>query len=211
MAGLSTQGQHLFKEFSFGDHRDIPFHCVHQAIAYRAAAHPNFIAVEHLDNKLSHSELERRGNILAACIQSMGVRPGSDVCLLAHRSIITVDGVVGIVKAGGVNIPLDGGIVTQSTLEHVIGNSRSVLILALAEFHHRVQNMGVPVLPLDDFAFRNDTTPHAKFQELSHPSDGIYIIYTSGNALLGCHSWYINAITQVLLVSQRVWKSHTPA
>ncbi len=207
MASLSTQGQPLFKEFSFGDHRDLPFHCVH----HRATAHPDFIAVEHLDDKLSHSELERRGNILVARLQSMGVRPGSRVCLLAHRPIIMVVRVGGIMKAGGVYVPLDGGIVTRSTQEHVIRDSRSILILAPAEFHQRMRNMGVPVLPLDNFAFRNDTTPHAKRQELSHPSDGIYGIYTSGNALLGCHARYINATTQVLLVSQRVWKSHTPA
>jgi non-ribosomal peptide synthetase component F len=211
MAGLSTQDQHLFKGFSFGEHRDLPFRCVHQAIAYHAAAHPDSIAVEHLDDKLSYSELERRGNILAARLQSMGVRPGSRVCLLARRSIIMVVGVVGIMKAGGVYVPLDGGIVTQSTLEHVIRDSRSILIMAPAEFHYRVQNMGVPVHPLDDFAFLNDTAPHAKLQGLSHPSDGIYVIYTSGNVLLGHHARYINATTQVLLASQRVWRFHTPA
>jgi non-ribosomal peptide synthetase component F len=186
MAGLSTQEQHLFKEFSFGDHRDLPFHCVHQAIAYHAAAHPDSIAVEHLDDKLSYSELERRGNILAARLQSMVV------------------GIVGIMKAGGVYIPLDGGIVTQFTLEHVIRDSRSILILATAEFHHRVQSIGVPVDPPDDFAFLDNTAPHAKLQKSSHSSDGIYVIYTSGNALLGHHARYINATAQVLLASQRV-------
>ncbi|KAH9049849.1 hypothetical protein EDB84DRAFT_836444 [Lactarius hengduanensis] len=149
MVDLSAQGQHLFKESSFGDHHDIPFHCVHQAITCRAVAHPDFIAVEHLDDKLSHSELKRRGNILAARLRSMGIRPDSRV------------------------------IVIQFTLGHLIRDSRSVFILAPAEFHDRMRNIGVPVLPLNDFAFRNDTTPRAELQELSHLSDGIYTSGTS--------------------------------
>lgn len=188
MAGLSTQDQHFFKEFSFGDNCDLPFHSVHQAIAYHAASNPDSIAVEHLDDKLSYSELERRGNILAARLQSMGVRPGSRVCLLAHRSLIMFVAIIGIIKAGGVYVPLDGRIVTQSTLEHVIRDSGCILILSPDEFHHRVQNTGVPVLPLDDIVFRNDTAPHVKLRESSHLSGGIYVIYTSGNALLAHHA-----------------------
>ncbi|KAH9002648.1 hypothetical protein EDB86DRAFT_192687 [Lactarius hatsudake] len=149
MVDLSTQGQHLFKESSFGDHHDIPFHCVHQAIIYRAVAHPDFITVEHLDDTLSHSELKRRGNILAVCLRSMGIRPDSRA------------------------------IVIQCGLGHLIRDSRSVFILAPAEFHHHMRNIGVPVLPLNDFAFRNDTTPRAELRELSRLSDGIYTLGAS--------------------------------
>ncbi|KAH9065350.1 hypothetical protein EDB87DRAFT_1595365 [Lactarius vividus] len=147
MVGLSAQGRQLFKESSFGDHHDRPFHCIYQAITRRAAAHPDFMAIERLNDKLSHSELKRRGNAPAAWLRSMGIRPDSHV------------------------------IVIQSTLGHLIRDSRSVVILAPAEFHHRMRNIGVPVLPLDEFAFRNDTTPCAGLQELSHLSGGIY---TSG-------------------------------
>lgn len=100
--------------------------------------------------------------------------------------------VIGVLKAGGLYVSLDGWIVTQSTLEHAIRDSRSVLILAPAQFHHRVRYMAVPV---DDFAFRNDTAPHVKLQEFSHPSGEIYVIYMSGNALLDRHARYINATT----------------
>ncbi|KAI9465428.1 hypothetical protein BJY52DRAFT_1243941 [Lactarius psammicola] len=183
MAYLSTQGQHLFEGSSFGDHRDLPFHCVHQAIVYCATAHPDFIAVEHLDDKLSYSRLERRENIPAARLQYMGVRPGSHVCLLAHRSVIMVIGVVGIKKAG-VYVPLEGVIVTQPTLDHVIRDSRGALILAPAEFHHRMQSMDVPVLPLDALAFRNDITPHVEPRgvEFLHSNVTNLVCLSSGNA-----------------------------
>ncbi|KAI0269909.1 nonribosomal peptide synthetase 12 [Gloeopeniophorella convolvens] len=177
---LSPQDQRLFAEFGFGQRRDPPFRCIHHAFEHHVAVRPESTAVEHLGDKLTYAELEQSANALGNRLRAMGIQPGSRVCLLAQRSIAMVVGVMAIMKAGGAYVPLDGGIVTQSTLEHVISDSGSVLILALNEFHHRVQDFGVPTLSLDDAVILGAASVHAKPQDLSHPSDSVYIIYTSG-------------------------------
>ncbi|KAI0304358.1 nonribosomal peptide synthetase 12 [Multifurca ochricompacta] len=177
---LSPRDQRLFGEFSFGERRDRPFQCVHHAFEHHAATHPDHTAVEHLNSKMSYYELDQSANILASRLRSMGVQSGSRVCLLTQRSLIMVIGIVAIMKAGGAYVPLDGGMTTQSTLEHIIKDSRSTLILTSSEFRRRVEDTGVPVLLLDGFMIRNSTTIDAKPQDLCHPSDTVYLIYTSG-------------------------------
>lgn len=174
---LSAEDTALFYRFGFGKRAEAPFQCIHHAFEHHAARDPNAIAVEHLGSTITYGELDSRANALAHQLRSMGVRPGSRVCLLVQRSIPMVVGIVAILKAGAAYVPLDGGIVTDSTLAFVLKNSKATLVLALADYVHRVSSL--PLINLNDVMATPDSiTP--KPQDLSSPGDSAYIIYTSG-------------------------------
>ncbi|KAI8969609.1 nonribosomal peptide synthetase 12 [Trametes punicea] len=173
---LPVEDQQLFDRFSFGPRQHAPFGCVHHAFEYHAAAQPDAIAVEHLGDTITYGELNRQANILAKHLRSLGVRPGVRVCLLVQRSILMVVGIVAVLKAGGAYAPLDGAIVTQSTLEHVLTDSGAKVVLTMKDYVHRVS--GVPTFCLEGIdALSQDAS---KPEDLSTSSDAVYIIYTSG-------------------------------
>ncbi|KAI0355003.1 nonribosomal peptide synthetase 12 [Trametes cingulata] len=173
---LSSEDQQLFNRFSFGPRQKAPFGCVHHAFEHHAATQPDAVAVEHLGESITYRELDRQANILANHLRASGVRPGVRVCLLAQRSILMVVGIVAVLKAGGAYVPLDGAIVTQSTLEHVLKDSEAKVVLTMNEYVHRVS--GTPAFCLEDIGklIQDGSKP----EDLSAPSDTVYIIYTSG-------------------------------
>lgn len=174
---LSPRDASLFVKYGFGEHGIPQFQCVHHAFEYHVSQQPNAIAVEHMDEAITYGELDRKANGLAHRLRDMGVRPGSRVCLLVERSIPMVIGILAILKAGAAYVPLDGSIVTQSTLDFVVQNSKAAVVLALSQYTHRVT--GRPVIALED-AIAVIDGPQAKPEDLSSPNDNIYIIYTSG-------------------------------
>ncbi|NVJ03627.1 AMP-binding protein, partial [Myxococcus sp. AM009] len=59
------------------------------------------------DERLTYAELNRRANQLAHHLKGMGVGPEVRVGLCVERSLELVVSVLGILKAGGVYVPLD--------------------------------------------------------------------------------------------------------
>lgn len=176
LSALSLEDQRQFVRFSFGPRQPSTFSCIHHAFEHHAAAQPSSVAVEHLGDTITYGDLDRQANILANHLRASGVRPGVRVCLLVQRSILMVVGIVAVLKAGGAYVPLDGAIVTQSTLEHVLKDSDTKIVLTMKEYLHRVTS--TPTFCLEDIAQLPQIV--SKPQDLSAPTDSIYIIYTSG-------------------------------
>jgi non-ribosomal peptide synthetase component F len=181
LQGLSAEDISLFYRFGFGQREEAPFRCIHHAFEHHAARDPDAVAVEHLGDTITYGELNRRANFLACRLRSMGATPGARVCLLVQRSIHMVVGILATLKAGAAYVPLDGSIVTDSTLSFVLKNSKSTLVLTLPDYIHRVSTL--PVINLADVMSSIDS-PCSKPEDLSSPDDSIYIIYTSGKTLL---------------------------
>jgi non-ribosomal peptide synthetase component F len=179
ISNLSPEDQKLFVQYGFGSEEAVPFGCVHHAFAYHAASQPSAIAVEHLGESITYGDIDVKSSRLARRLQSSGVRQGSRVVLLAERSIPFVIGILAILKAGAAYVPLDGGIVTDSTLSHVINDSEAALTLSMKAYTHRPQSGRV--LCLEDCIEESETTQLASEPLVaSKPTDGVYVIYTSG-------------------------------
>lgn len=175
---LSPQDSILFTRFGFGATQKAPFTCVHHAFEHYARRQSDTVAVVHCDSSITYADLDRKANGLANRLRNMGVHPGSRVCLLVQRSVHMVVGILGILKAGAAYVPLDGSMVTQSTLEYVIHDSQSILVLALQEFLPRVAHF--PAVCLEETIKELSPGECSKPEDLSSPDDGVYIIYTSG-------------------------------
>src|SRR6185436_6112766 len=86
---------------------------LHQLFAEAAAAHPDAAAVVCGEESLTYAELERRSNRLAHRLRRLGVGPETLVGLCLERSLDLVVGLLGILKAGGVYVPLDAEAPTE--------------------------------------------------------------------------------------------------
>ena len=181
---VSAQHDHvadasLFHRFGFGRREQPPFRCVHHAFEHHVLRDPEAIAVSHLGSTITYNDLNRRANALANRLRADGVVPGARVCLLAQRSIPMVVGILAILKAGGAYVPLDGGIVTDSTLGFVVRNAKCTLVLTLTDYVHRVVDVNIPIINLDE-EMKAEHREDATVEDLSSPNDSAYIIYTSG-------------------------------
>lgn len=80
---------------------------LHQLLSESAVRLPAKEAIRFEGQGLTYSELDAATNQTARALQAAGVRRGDRVGLYVHKSLASIIGVFGIMKAGGVYVPLD--------------------------------------------------------------------------------------------------------
>jgi amino acid adenylation domain-containing protein len=136
--------------------------CVHDLFAAQAARTPDAVAVEQGERRLTYRELDGRSSRLADLLRERGV--GSEVLVgcRAERSLEWVVGFLGILKAGGVYVPLDAGY-PKERLEFLLEDSGVAVV---------VEGEGALVLDVPDVP---------GVLEVLSPANAAYLIYTSGS------------------------------
>lgn len=79
----------------------------HHFLSESAHRHPQRVAVAFRAQRRSYAELDAETNRLARLLRATGVRPGDRVGIYLHKSLESVVSIFGILKAGGVYVPLD--------------------------------------------------------------------------------------------------------
>ncbi|HLL81926.1 MAG TPA: condensation domain-containing protein, partial [Longimicrobium sp.] len=80
---------------------------LHELISEQAARSPAALAVEGESGTLSYAELEERANQLAHLLREHGVGPETRVGILLERTPELFVALLGVLKAGGADVPLD--------------------------------------------------------------------------------------------------------
>ncbi|KAJ1311758.1 hypothetical protein OPQ81_010228 [Rhizoctonia solani] len=176
IANLSPEDQTKFISFGLGPTYTPPFQTIHEAFEHQAAQRPSAIAIEHDSKFATYFELKQMSDRIAVALKQQGVKSGDRVLLLVQRSIPMVAGMLGIMKAGAAYVPQDGGIVTDSTLSHIIPDAGIQTVVCLRKFAARVSNYRTLILEdvIDNNTYLQNVTTGGK------SSDGVYAIYTSG-------------------------------
>ncbi len=80
---------------------------LHHLLTKSAQKQPEKEAIRFQGEGLSYARLDELSDQLARTLQNAGIKPGDRVGLYVHKSFASIIGVFGIMKAGGVYVPLD--------------------------------------------------------------------------------------------------------
>jgi non-ribosomal peptide synthetase component F len=182
---LSFSDQILFNQFGRGPRARTPFSLIHQGFEYIADNHPQEIAVQQDDGAfITYGELEKRSNLLSNRLIAQGLAPRQCVCLVFQRSIDMVIAILAVLKANCQYVPLDGGVVPNETLGHILDDTKAPFVICQAKFETKVRSRArasVAVLVMEAEMERRKLggslrRPRSTITKYG----GAYIIYTSG-------------------------------
>jgi amino acid adenylation domain-containing protein/non-ribosomal peptide synthase protein (TIGR01720 family) len=141
---------------------------------------PDAIALVHDDVCLSYSQLDRRSGLLAEYLRSVGVGPEKRVALCLKRGSAAVLGMLGILKAGGVYVPLDPGHPPER-LAYLLEDLQPEVLLTNHALSERFPGVPVKTTCLADHWEGEDVTGASESVARAQPSNPAYILYTSGS------------------------------
>jgi len=158
--------------------------CLHELVAAQAARTSESIAVEFEAESLTYRELERRSDLLASYLRSVGVGPDVMVGVFLDRSLDMMVGLLGILKAGGAYLPLDPSF-PQDRVAYMVADAQAPVILTQARLVASlpVHNALQIVLDAEWEQITRGGVPRGEEQpELrAGPENLAYMIYTSGS------------------------------
>ncbi|HEX7733723.1 MAG TPA: amino acid adenylation domain-containing protein, partial [Ktedonobacteraceae bacterium] len=155
-------------------------HCWHQLFEAQVERTPEAIALSLQDEQLSYQELNTRANRLARRLQSSGVEPDMRVGVGVERGLDMVIGLLAVLKAGGVYVPLDPTFPAER-LSFLLADSRVALLLTQPHLLERWPREHIKVL------FLPGDEPNLAAESESNPLRTVtprhlaYMIYTSGS------------------------------
>ncbi|HKI03783.1 MAG TPA: amino acid adenylation domain-containing protein [Thermoanaerobaculia bacterium] len=152
---------------------------IHQLVEAQASRTPEAIAVELAGKRWTYRELDRRANRLAHHLRSLGVEPEVPVAICLRRTLDLPVAILGVLKAGGVYVPLDPSLPSER-LAHMLAETGAPVILSEAAVSARLPRAAAErALDLArlDLAALADTPPPPR-----GGGEGLaYVIFTSGS------------------------------
>jgi len=154
---------------------------IHALFEQQVAKAPEAVAVVLGEKVLSYGELNAQANQLAHYLRARGVGPEVMVGICVERSLEMVVGLLGILKAGGVYLPLDPNYPSQR-IALMLEDSQAPLLLTLSSMLSRLPDFTREVICLD-----RDWAAVAQ-EDRENPVSGAtadnlaYVIYTSGSS-----------------------------
>ncbi len=163
------------------------FATITQAFYYHAKTQPGEIVALDLTTsparEITYVALAHRAITLSQQLRSVGVRPGDKVPLVVKRGIEMLVGAVAILTCGAQYVPMDGGVVPDSTLRVVLEQTAAKAALCLNSTKHRLLAVkaACEVLVIEE-ANEHNVEPHhlPVYDDFAESHHGCYIIFTSG-------------------------------
>ncbi|MBV9788623.1 MAG: amino acid adenylation domain-containing protein, partial [Chloroflexi bacterium] len=157
---------------------------VYQLFEAQVERSPDVVAVEHNGQTLTYAELNDRANQLAHYLRAQGMQPEIRVGVCVERSLEMVIGFLGVIKAGGVYVPLDPAY-PEDRLAFMLADSQMPLLLTQAELLRAKPNwqadQQLRSVCLDSDWPEITTQPTTNLVPNLTPDNLCYIIYTSGS------------------------------
>ena len=138
------------------------------------------VAVVYEEEEISYRELNERANQVGHYLRELGVGPEVRVGLCVERSAEMVVGLLGILKAGGVYVPLDPEYPVER-LRYMLEDAQASVVVTQDHLLERLTGSGAQVFCIDS------EWSKAGRQSRENPAvrvgveNAVYVIYTSGS------------------------------
>ncbi|MBD2177148.1 amino acid adenylation domain-containing protein [Pseudanabaena sp. FACHB-1998] len=153
--------------------------------------HPEAIAIQDSSAQITYQELQTKSDRLASYLQQIGVTSEFLVGIFIERSLDMIIGIISVLKAGGVFIPIDPNY-PQERLSIILEESDLSLILTQEKLAQTLPNQELKLVLIDKLEQALTDSNHihqssqSTSQEISYPpeilpQDLAYIMYTSGS------------------------------
>ena len=143
---------------------------------------PDATALVFEDEKLTYSQFNEKANQLARFLSKAGInRNDGIVAVCMERSLELMISIYGILKAGGVYLPLDPHHPVER-IHFCLEDAGASYIISQSRFYENWADTTVPLLYVDRDWTEIDQESKGSFQIADRrPDDLAYIIYTSGS------------------------------
>ena len=150
---------------------------IHQLFEEQVEKTPNNIAAESYGEKLTYIDLNKKANQLARKLRDKGVNPDCPVAIMVEKSLDMIVGIMAVLKAGGVFIPVDPEH-PEDRIEYMLGDSKAKIMLTQNHLINNITFNGEIVnIQNEDLYVGVDSN----LDHVNTPNDLLYMIYTSGS------------------------------
>lgn len=152
--------------------------CIHKRFEEIASKFANRVALRFEEQSFTYDELNRYADVIAKKLKERGVKPGDFVGVYMERSVEMVASILGILKAGGVYVPINT-LYPKERVEYIVKDSDLQVLLTHGEDVDKniVGNEKTWEINLGEF----DITENVQYQSFNDINGGAYVIYTSGS------------------------------
>lgn len=176
----ATECDHLLGQWNTANVHYAPGECIHQIVEAQVSHRADAVAVAFEDRRLTYQALNAQANQLAHFLQASGVGRETRVGMYLDRSAEMVISMLGILKAGGVYVPLDTAYPVER-LAFMLEDARPPVLLTFSHLKNLLPEYDGHLVCLDtDWAdiARQRTDD---LENVNAPDDVAYVIYTSGS------------------------------
>lgn len=159
----------------------LPDLLLHEGILGQAALHPERPAIFTSDRQLTFGELVERAALVEDALVRAHVGPGERVGILLEKGCDQPVGLLGVLSAGCVYVPLDvdqpparrDAILSRAQIRVVLTDAARAGLETLPE--------GVREIPIARRLTHEAPRPSCSYTRRAHPDDPAYVIFTSGS------------------------------
>jgi amino acid adenylation domain-containing protein len=169
-------------DWSVGPSTDQPDGCLHYEFAAQAARSPDEIAVVSDGARIAYRELEYRANQLAHQLRERGIGPEVRVGVCLRRSVDLLVALFGVLKAGGVYVPVDLTMSPPERTRFVLSDARCAVVVTESTMAAELGTVDSALLLLDDKAARSAHLPRSEPPRTVQAGNAAYVMYTSGSS-----------------------------
>jgi amino acid adenylation domain-containing protein len=154
--------------------------CIHRLFEEQVEKTPDAIAVVFENEEITYQELNQRANQIANYLQKLGISANKLVGLCLEPSLARIIGLFGILKAGGVYLPLDP-VYPQERLRFMIEDSEVSILLTQEYLADRLLINSLQVVNLDADWQKIEIESINNLESCVTGENLAYVIYTSGS------------------------------
>ncbi len=159
---------------------EYPQGCIHEMFETQAEQSPDAVATVFEDEHLTYRELNHRANRLAHYVRGLGVGIETPVAVGVDRSLDMAVCVLGVLKAGGVYVPLDPNY-PRERLAFMLRDSQVSILLTQRHLLEDLPEHAGHVVCIDTDWQAIERMPQTPLLQTVCADNPVYILYTSGS------------------------------